>query len=342
MRTRSLSLVLLAIAACSQAELTVAEKTQVIQELSKTMIERYVLRDKAEEVAALLNKNLKEGAYDSLNAGPEFAKAISEHINSVCRDAHLRLRYSADVLPIRKDRNEPSPAEIAAEKKFVKLGNAGFREVRRMDGNIGYIEFRGFMDPKMAERPVRAAMEFVKDTDALIFDLRDNGGGEPDTVALICSYLFDKPTHINSLIMREGKKMKTYDYKTHTVRGAKYLKKPVYVLVSKRTGSAAEEFTYNLQTQKRAVIVGENTWGGANPGGMVRLTDHFAAFVPVGMARNPITGKNWEGTGVTPDVRVTPADALKLAQQLAVKKLLETATGEDKERLESVLKQLGG
>ncbi len=323
-----------------QSGLTTADKQAAIDSLSKAMIERYVSKTKAEEVASTLAKNLKAGVYDSMTTGESFAQRLSEDVNAVCKDAHLRIRYSASVLPVRAANAEPSAQEIASQAKFTRLANAGFEEVKRLGGNVGYIRFFGFMDPAAAERPIRAAMAFVHDTDALIFDIRDNGGGSPETVRMLCNYLFDKPTHLNSLIFRRGDKMETVDFITKEIKDPKYIGKPIYVLVSKRTGSGAEEFAYNLQTQKRGVIVGESTWGGANPGGTVRLNDHFMAFIPVGMAKNPVTGTNWEGTGVTPDVKATYDDALKAGQVLAVKNLLASAKGDDAARLAEVLKEL--
>ncbi|MBI5705607.1 MAG: S41 family peptidase [Armatimonadetes bacterium] len=340
-RNRSLVAISLAVlAALARADLTASDKTEVVNRLGKEMIERYVVKAKGQAVADMLNENLKKGAYDSITDGAAFAKALGDHINAICGDAHLRVRYSPSVLPQRKEVSQPSAEEIAAQKRQTKLTNAGFEEVKRLGGNLGYIRFFGFFSPEDAARPIQAAMDFVKDTDALIFDIRDNGGGDPRTVNLLCSYLFDKPTHINDILFRRGEKTTTEKFVTRAVKGAKYLNKPIYVLVSKRTGSGAEEFAYDLQNQKRAVILGENTWGGANPGGTVRLNDHFSAFIPVGMARNPITGTNWEGTGVTPDVKISPKDALKEAQILAIKKLLETATGQEETRLRSVLEEL--
>lgn len=325
----------------ANADLSASDRKEVIDNLSKEMIARYVIKSKAEEVAGVLKKNLESGAYDSLTTGKDFAAKIASDTNAICKDAHFRVRYSDAVLPIRKEAGEPSKAEIEADRKFTRLINAGFEEVKRLGGNVGYIRFFGFQEPQVAERAIQASMQFVQDTDALIFDIRDNGGGDPQTVRMLCSYLFDKPTHINSILFRQGEKTITEEYKTGNSKGKKYTK-PVYVLVSKRTGSGAEEFAYDLQTQKRAVILGENTWGGANPGGNVRLTDHFMAFIPVGMAKNPITNTNWEGTGVTPDVKVDPKESLKQAQIMAIKKLLETAQGDDVTRLKSVLKELEG
>ena len=323
------------------AQLTPADKKQVVDTLSKEMIARYVVKAKAEEVAKMLHSNMDGGTYDSLATGKEFAAKLASDTNAICKDAHFRIRYSEAALPDRKEPGQPSKQEIDAEVKYVRLINAGFESVRRLGGNIGYIEFYGFQEPKEAERAIQASMQFVQNTDALIFDIRQNGGGAPETVKMLCSYLFDKPTHINTIYFRNGDKTQTIEYKTGNPKGKRY-DKPIYVIVSKRTGSGAEEFAYDLQNQGRAIIIGENTWGGANPGGNVRLTDHFSAFIPVGMAQNPITKTNWEGTSVTPDVKCDPKESLKLAQIMAVKKLLETATGDDATRLKSVLKELEG
>ena len=322
------------------ADLSNAEKKDVVDHLSKEMVARYVVKSKAEEVARTIHANLASGAYDGLATGKEFAMKLASDTNAICKDAHFRIRYSEAGFPERKEPGQPSQKEIDEEEKHVRLVNAGFESVKRLPGNIGYVEFYGFQDPKFAERAIQASMQFVQDTDSLIFDIRQNGGGDPETVKMLCSYLFDKPTHINSISFRNGDKTQKIEYKTGTPKGKRY-HKPVYVIVSKRTGSGAEEFAYDLQNQHRAVIIGENTWGGANPGGDVRLNVHFTAFIPVGMAQNPITKTNWEGTGVTPDVKCDPKQALKLAQIMAVKKLLETATGDDATRLNSVLKELG-
>jgi len=337
-----LILAILATTTGANADIDAATRKAVVDQLSKEMVQRYISKEKALQVAKTLGDNLAKGKYDSLSDGAEFAKALREDANAVCQDAHLRVRYSPEKLPERRERGEPSRAEIEENRRFTKLQNAGFEGVERLPGNIGLIRFHGFFDPEAAERPIRSAMEFVKDTDALIFDIRQNGGGDPETVRILCSYLFDKPTHINTLLFRRGDKTRAVDFVTGKIPGPKSLNKPIYVLVSKRTGSGAEEFAYNLQTQKRGTIIGESTWGGANPGGDVRLTDNFSAFIPVGMAKNPITKTNWEGSGVLPDVKVAPSEALKAAQVLAVKKLLETAKGPDAERLRSVLTEIGG
>ncbi|MEX2114665.1 MAG: S41 family peptidase, partial [Pirellulales bacterium] len=207
-------------------------------------------------------------------------------------------------------------------------------KVERLEGNIGYIQLRGFHPAELGGKAAAEAMQAVADTDALIIDLCTNGGGAPSMVALVCSYLFGpEPVHLNDLYFRP-------DDRTHQwwtlpyLPGDRYVGKPVYVLTSERTFSAAEEFAYNLKNLKRATIVGETTGGGANPGGRKRLDDHFTMFLPSGRAINPITKTNWEGTGVTPDVAVPAELALKAAQLAALKAIIP----EHEARLEAMRK----
>jgi retinol-binding protein 3 len=318
--------------------LTKSMKSETIAQLTKEMKEFYFFEDLAKKVEQDLNTRNTAGEYDPITAGADFAKKLTDDLNAICKDAHLRVRFSKDALPVREKQQEPSPAEIKAEKRRNLQLNGGFESVQRLPGNIGYVEVRGFIERADFEKPAQAAMAFLANTDALIIDLRRNGGGDPASVQYLCSYLFDKRTHLNDITIRgEGKT----EYWTVKVPGKTFPDKPVYVLTSKRTGSGAEECAYNIQSLKRGTIIGESTWGGANPGAFVRLNDHFGAFIPNGQAMNPHTKKNWEGAGVQPDVQVASADALKVAHISAVKELLAKATDpNDKERWENTLKDL--
>lgn len=303
-------------------------KGTVIENLLKELNDSYVFPDVAKKMDADIRARLARDEYDPIDTAQALAKKLTEDLQSVSKDKHLRVRFSPNPIPVRQERSEPTATEKEEQARYTKFMNAGFEKVERMRGNIGYIKFDGFMNPEMGADVVQSSMNFVANTDALIFDLRENGGGDPAMVALICSYLFgDKPVHLNDLYWRKGDR--TAEFWTNpNVPGRKFLDKDVYVLTSNRTFSGAEEFSYNLKNLKRATIVGETTGGGAHPGEMVRLSDHFGAFVPTGRAISPITKTNWEGTGVEPDVKVPKELALQTAYLMALKKAVVNAKDE--------------
>jgi C-terminal processing protease CtpA/Prc len=156
--------------------------------------------------------------------------------------------------------------------------------------------------------------------DAIIFDLRDNGGGDPKMVAYISTYLFGERTHLNDLYNRKQDTTEEY-WTLPDLPGKRLTGKPAFVLTSKRTFSGGEEFTYNLKNLKRATIIGETTGGGAHPVSGHRIDDHFTIGVPFAKAVNPITKTNWEGTGVEPDVKVPAAEALDVAKKMAAEQI---------------------
>jgi hypothetical protein len=321
---------------------TKEEKAFAINEFIKDLKAAYVFPALAEKTSATLKQRLDQGDFDSITSGDEFAKKVSDQVHEICQDAHLRFSYSAQVLPTRKSDDRPSAEEIKGYNRFVHFSNAGFEHVERLPGNIGYLEVRGFPDANSAKNLSAAAMSFVANSDALILDLRRNGGGDPEAVRILLSYFFEKRTHLNDIYFREGKQ--THEFWTSPrVPGKKYLNKDVYVLTSSRTGSGGEECAYDLQCLHRATLIGTSTWGGANPGGTYRLADHFRAFIPSGRAINPYTKKNWEGVGVIPDVKTAADAALPIAQKMALEKLLLAATDrDDRDRYQEALNGLSG
>ncbi len=318
-------------------EVDAATKSQVIDNLLKELNESYVFAESAKKMEANIRERAKNKEYDTVTSSKEFAAKLTADLQSVSKDLHLRVRYSHQPIPVRKDRDEPTAEEKAQFDRSNKRINFGFEKVERLQGNIGYIDLRGFNDPQAGAETVASAMGFLANTDALIFDLRQNGGGDPEMVALISSYLFgDKPVHLNDLYWRAGNK--TDEFWTKPALAAKkFTNKDVYILTSKRTFSAAEEFSYNLKNLKRATIVGETTGGGAHPGGTVRLSEHFGAFVPVGRAINPISKTNWEGTGVEPDISAPKEQALKIAYIMALTRSIDSIKDE---QTKAAVKQL--
>ncbi|MEO7540006.1 MAG: S41 family peptidase [Pyrinomonadaceae bacterium] len=301
-----------------------ATRTAVIDTLISELKDGYVFAETAKKMEDDLRGRIENNEYDSVTSARAFAEKLTADLQSVSHDKHLRVRYSAQPIPIRVEKGEPTPEEKANFDAFNKRLNFGFEKLERLQGNIGYIDLRGFNDPAAGAETVAAAMGFLANTDALIFDLRQNGGGDPEMVALISSYLFgDKPVHLNDLYWRKGNKTDEFWTKPK-LAAKKFENKDIYVLTSNRTFSGAEEFSYNLKNLKRATIIGETTGGGAHPGGTARLSEHFGVFVPIGRAVNPISKTNWEGTGVEPDIKVPKEQALKVAYLMALKKTVDT------------------
>jgi hypothetical protein len=326
-----------------QPDLTIdaATRTQVIEGVLKRLNDSYVFPETAKKMEQSIMERVRKQEYDQITSAKEFATKLTSDLQEVSHDKHLRVRYSNRAIPERGPRREPTAQEREEQKRELAWMNHGFSKVERLPGNIGYLEFLNFMDEELGADTVAAAMNFVNGTDALIIDMRNNGGGNPAMVALVCSYLFGpEPVHLNDLYWREGNRTDEF-WTKKDIAGKRYLNKDVYVLTSKRTFSGAEEFTYNLKNLKRATIIGETTGGGAHPGGGFRINEHFGMFVPTGRAISPITKTNWEGTGVTPDVAVPADQALLTARVMALKKSVPKITDEDlKLRLQDEIKKL--
>ena len=301
-------------------------RKQLIDTVLKRLNDSYVFPEVAKAMEQSIRDRVAKGEYDSITSSRAFGQTLTKDLQAVSKDKHLRVRYSHEVLPERAPRAEPTAEQREQERRDMSWMNYGFDKVERLRGNTGYISFRGFFGPELGAEAVASAMNFVAGTDALIIDLRTNGGGDPEMVALICSYLFGpEPVHLNDLYWREGNRTDQF-WTRKEVAGKRYLNKDVYVLTSKYTFSGAEEFTYNLKNLKRATIIGETTGGGAHPGAGFRLNEHFSMFVPTGRAISPITKTNWEGTGVKPDIEVPAEQALTVARLMALKKSLPTLT----------------
>lgn len=298
-------------------------RKKAVEEVSKLFDERYVFPEKATEVRKLLEENFRTGKYDPINSGQELATRLTTDIQSITKDKHVRVNFVNEKIPVNR-KSEPTPEDIHRRREEARIMNGGILKLERLPGNLGYLRIDGFGDPEACKGPLQAAMSFLQHTDALIIDLRYNGGGSPFMVRDLCSYFFgEKPVLLNRMYFRRGDRTEEF-HTTPEVPGPKYLKKDVYLLTSAFTFSGAEEFAYNLQTQKRATLVGETTGGGAHPGGTVPFADHFYIFIPTGRAINPITNTNWEGVGVKPEVQTDADKAMEAASEVAIKKLLQS------------------
>ena len=314
--------------------LDAAERRSIIDGVIARLNEAYVFPDTAKAMETALRARQRRGEYDRITSSQAFAESLTAHLQAVSRDRHLRVRYVARGVPAGPGGDGPSPDDREQARTFGRRMNFGFERVERLPGNVGYLEIRSFgFDTADVSSVAANAFNLLGNTDALIIDVRRNGGGSPHMVAQVSSYLFGaEPVHLNSLYWRPYNRTDDF-YTSRKVAGTRYgPDRPVYVLTSRNTFSGAEEFTYNLQTRKRATIVGDTTGGGAHPGGPRRVTDYFAVWVPSGRAINPITKTNWERVGVRPDIAVASDQALRAAHLAALRGLRSKATDPERQQ----------
>tara|TARA_R110000796_G_scaffold71409_4_gene162109 strand:- start:32047 stop:33369 length:1323 start_codon:yes stop_codon:yes gene_type:complete len=283
---------------------------EVIKQIQKLMVENYVFLDKAHEVSSHLDKLMAEKFFDVFETEEEFAKALGQEMQKITKDRHL------NVAPPRPRNTGPRPERTSFDwhlQNLVRFRDGGFGGVNFFEGNVAYLQLKGFRVEDTVK--VDPLMEFISTADAIIVDLRGNGGGNGPVGTWLSSYFL--PTNIPLTSVYERRKDHTDAYFTIPVKGKQRLDVPLYILTNSRTFSAAEGFTYDLQARKRVTVIGEVTGGGAHPVNFMRLPKDFALVVPIARSINPITKTNWEGVGVQPDVKVASEIALDTALVLA-------------------------
>lgn len=328
----------------AQPDLTIDAKTRaaVIESLAVAVTDYYVFPDLAKDVAKDLRRRLARKEYDHITSAGDFADTLTAHLQHLTHDLHLRAHYRHEPIPREMRADGPPPeAELARMREMNRVRNYGFEKVERLAGNVGYLDLRQFSGDPDGQTTAIAAMNFLGNVDAMIVDLRLNGGGSPAMIQTLLTYFVEPGDRrlFNTFFQRGEERIEQWHTAAH-VPGKRLNGKPLYVLISNRTGSAAEEFAYDVQNMELGTLVGATTVGAANPGGMFRLHDHFAAFIATGRAINPVTNTNWEGVGVKPDVDVAPELALREAHVRALETLIESAQDADTRRaLEAALEQ---
>ena len=305
----------------------------VIDSTCSVIIRNYVYPEKARAISDHIRQKLKNGAYDTMADSRRLAAVITSDIRAVQPDKHLAVRFDPElenrirafVATFQKDK-----AELEQERKQ----NFFFRKVEILKGNIGYIVFTGFADTnELSRSTVRAAMQFVAHTEALILDLRNNFGGRPEMAKELAAYFFSRPqlsgksfNRINNAWTEEW-----IGDRPDVTQGL-YLPMPLYILTSERTFSAAEGLAYNLQILKNAVVVGDTTRGGAHTTRSFALGNGFVAFVPFTRGENVLTKTDWEGTGIVPNITISEDSSLLKAQELILEHRLRMAKDEREKR----------
>lgn len=318
-RVGSLGLLLAGITASSlsygqNSNINAAIVKDTVSQIGKLMQDNYVFPKQGEKAAKALNQKFLQGAFDELNDSDALASMLTQELQAVTQDKHLRVRTR------QAGGKQHTQADMVnkkhSDRERQRQGNQGIAQVSRLESNIGYLDLRGFVSFDQGKTAIDAAMSLLNSSDSMIIDLRKNGGGDPQMVQYLCSFFFKDRLLLNSLYWREGNVTNEF-WTLDKVSGDKLPEMPLYILTSGYTFSAAEEFSYNMQSRKRATIVGETTGGGAHPGGRFNINDHFRMFIATGRAINPITKTNWEGSGVVPDVKVNEDSALEKAIELA-------------------------
>lgn len=309
-------------------KLSKAQMTKVIDSVESILNSNYIFPEVAKKMTSLMKENLKKGTYNEITDPQVLASTLTKGLQSISRDKHLRVMYNPEQIAAQERVVTPEDSIAYVENRVnqMKFQNFGFKEVKILDGNIGYLDLRGFMDTQYASETAVAAMNYLSNAAVIIIDLRNNGGGSPSMIQLITSYLYPaRRIHLNNFYYRPSDS-RTQTWTLPHVPGKRNPDAKVYVLTSSSTFSAAEEFSYNLKHLERATLIGETTGGGAHPGGTINAAEGFMVWTPTGRAINPITNTNWEGVGVVPHIKVAADEALEVAEMKALEYLASKTT----------------
>ncbi|MCG2586341.1 S41 family peptidase [Massilia sp. TS11] len=311
--------------ATSDEILDAAARTKAIQYSADMYDKLFYEPAIGKKIAALLRSRLREGAYDQITSARDLAEHVNADIHSLTTDHHTGLRFfdddqgdavSPDTPPQAPDQVRMA-AQASRQLESLKKQNFYFRKQERLPGNIAFIEFDGFAPLDFARDTAIKWMNQAADADALIFDLRENGGGNSALGTLLASYLFEERVLLDTSYDRKDN-TRIENWTDPAVPGPRFgSKKPVFILTSKETFSAAERFIYVLKARNRVTVIGEKTAGGAHRGYGTNVSHHLVNMLAIGHSVTPGFEKDWEGVGITPDIEVAPTQALDKALTLA-------------------------
>jgi hypothetical protein len=303
-----------------------ATRAAIVDSITAVIDSVYVLEEPAKRIVAGLRKNLVNGDYDDLSDPAEFAERLYRDAQAINHDGHFRIAAMPPLDPaVAEAQQDEDPADVEHRRRLRRARNYGFKKVEIFPGGIGYLRFDQFAHGDEAFATAAAAMNFLANSNALILDLRYNGGGSASMIRFICGYLFEENEHLINWDIRAEKKI-VQSYSADYVPGRRITEQPVYILTSDRTFSAAEEFTFDLRNLERAIVVGDTTGGGGHT--VATYIFDFDDFrvgirVPYGRAYNPDNNEGWEGVGVMPHIVVPTRQALLAARTDALRKLIE-------------------
>ncbi len=321
------------------APLDAAARKAALESLYPQLNSKYVFPEVAAKVITGLKAKAAKGGYEAAATAGAFAEILGKDLRELANDGHFMVRVDPRFKAEEGEgEDRPPTAEEVAEARKESANMAfGLERLERLPGNVGYLEIRGFGPTEFVGAAYSHALALLSGSEAIILDLRRNGGGRPESVAYLMSHFFPEgdSRHLNDIYFRPDNSTRQF-WTDHTA-GPRFTG-PVYVLTSRRTFSGGEECAYDFQTQKRGTVIGEPTGGGANPVGPASIGHGLVVHLPQGRAINPITKTNWEHVGVKPDVAVPAADALKTAHAAALKGVLaKEKDPEGREQLEALL-----
>ena len=304
-----------------------SERRVVLDALKEALRTLYVFPASTPAIERQLDAHEESNAYADLTDPTDFASRLSQDLYSASRDLHFRVSVDPGWVVEEGLRRDPARADAVARAELMTMSreNFGFVEVRRLEGNIGYLRFDYFHDPEPASATVAAVTAFLAHCDALVIDLRSNNGGFLEMAQVLLSHLWPADAARKLLVyhdIQDGVRAEREQWTLPAVPGTRLPAQPVFVLTSHSTFSAAEWFAYVLRNQGRAMIVGEQTAGGAHPVGRVALNHRFVLDIPTGEIKDAIRGDDFEGVGVSPHVVVRASRALHTAHRHALEKLI--------------------
>ena len=297
-------------------ELNKKSVKSIINQIPELIISNYVNKKKGKQIAFQFKNEVNAGKYYKITHPDTLASALTKDLKRISNDGHM---YVNHLTKNTKKTTEATDWKTEEKSLEIKL-NYGFTEIQILENNTGYIKIVEFMHPKRSMQTAVAAMKFVENTDNLIIDIRDNGGGYPGILQYIMNHYFEGPPTLLSTTYFSDPKMTPYtNYTSDLVYGKLRIGKPLYILINEKTGSASEYFAYTLQAFGKAVIVGEISGGSAHNNEYFPLNKDFRISISTAMPINEITKTNWEVKGVVPDIEIKSEKAKEKALDMILK-----------------------
>ena len=303
----------------------------VLDSLSTALTQNYAFPERVPSIIAELRKRIQSTEYSSTNLPEQFAQKLSGDLSDVSEDLHFAVGLDPGWIAGQKRLDDPAVKEEVDKANFLQdqQKNFGFQDVRILEGNVGYINFTYFADPDYAHEAAEAVMRIVENTDALIIDQRYNNGGYLEMAQLLASYFFpadEEQVLFDYYYLDDGKRIEKKQWVLPYIPGKRMIKTPLYILTSSTSFSAAEWFAYVLKNIGRAIVVGENTAGGAHPVTRIPIDNRFFIQVPIGEIKGPVSKKDFEGEGVKPQISIPAYKALNEAHRLAIRAIVAADT----------------